>query len=40
MNFIDAAKEVYLEVKAEKTKYALQSCHQTSGQNHDIKIAN
>jgi hypothetical protein len=37
---IDAAKEVGLELEAEKTKYMLLSRHQTVGQNHDMKIAN
>jgi hypothetical protein len=34
--------EVCLELKAEKTKYKYMflSCHQNSGQNHDIKIGN
>jgi hypothetical protein len=39
-SFIDASKEVGLEVKAGNTKYMLLSRHQTLGQNHDIKIAN
>jgi hypothetical protein len=37
---IEAIKEVGLEVNARKTKYMLLSCHQNSGQNNDIKIAN
>jgi hypothetical protein len=37
---IDASKEVGLEVNTEKTKYILLSCHQSAGQNHDLKIAN
>jgi hypothetical protein len=38
--FIDASKEVDLEVNAEMPKYMLLSRHQSAGQNHDIKIAN
>jgi hypothetical protein len=37
---IDAIKEVGIEIKVEKTKYMLLSCHQNVGQNRDIKIAN
>jgi hypothetical protein len=37
---IDANKEVGLEVNAEKSKYMLPSRLQTTGQNHDMKIAN
>jgi biotin operon repressor len=37
---IEAIKEDGLEIKVEKTKYILQSCHQNVGQNPDIKIAN
>jgi hypothetical protein len=37
---IDATKEVGLEVKTEKTKYMLLSCHQNAGQNHNITIVN
>jgi hypothetical protein len=37
--FIDASKEVGLEVNIEKTKCRL-SCHQNVGQNQDIKTAN
>jgi hypothetical protein len=36
----DASTEVSAEVNTEKTKYMLLSCHQNSGQNHNIKIAN
>jgi hypothetical protein len=38
--FIDASKEVDLEINVEKTKYMLLSCHQNVGQNRGIKIAN
>jgi hypothetical protein len=38
--FIDATKEVGLEINVEKTKYMLLSRHQTVRQNRDIKIAN
>jgi hypothetical protein len=36
----DASKEIGLEIKVEKTKYKLLSCHQNVGQNRDVKIAN
>jgi hypothetical protein len=36
----DASKEVGPEVITEKTKYMCMTCHQNSGQNHDIKTAN
>jgi hypothetical protein len=35
-----ASKEIGLEVYTEKTKYMLVPCHQNSGQNRDIKVAN
>jgi hypothetical protein len=38
--FIDANKEVGLEINVEKTKYMLLSHRQDVGQNRDIKIAN
>jgi hypothetical protein len=38
--FIDASKEVGLEINIEKTKYMLLSRHQNVGRNRDIKIAN
>jgi hypothetical protein len=38
--FIDASKEVGLEVNADMTKYMLLSCHQNAEQNHDMKIVN
>jgi hypothetical protein len=37
---IEASKEVGLEIKAEKTKYMLLSCHQHAEKSHDIKTAN
>jgi hypothetical protein len=37
---IDASKEDSLEVNTEKTKYVLLSCHENTGQTHDINIAN
>jgi hypothetical protein len=37
---LDASKEIVLEVNAKKTKYMLMSRHQTTGQNHYIKVAN
>jgi hypothetical protein len=37
---LDASKEVGLEVNTEKTRYALMSHSQKTGQKHSIKIAN
>jgi hypothetical protein len=39
-NFIDANKDVGLEINVEKTKYKLLALHQNTGQNWDIRIAN
>jgi phosphoribosylformylglycinamidine (FGAM) synthase-like amidotransferase family enzyme len=39
-SFIDASKEVGLEVNAQETKYMLLSHYQNAEQNHGIKIAN
>jgi hypothetical protein len=39
-NFIDASKEVGLEVNVEKTKYMSVSRDQNAGQNREIKIGN
>jgi uncharacterized protein YdeI (BOF family) len=36
--FIDASKEVGLEINVDKTKYMLLSHHQNVGQNRDMKI--
>jgi nitrous oxide reductase len=38
--FIDASKEVDLEINVEKTKYVLVSRDQNADQNWDIKIGN
>jgi hypothetical protein len=38
--FLDASKEVGLEVNAEKTKYMLMSRSQRIGQKHSLKTAN
>jgi hypothetical protein len=38
--FLDAAKEVGLEVNPEETKYMLMSCSRKIGQKHSIKIGN
>jgi hypothetical protein len=38
--FIDASKEVGLEVNAEKSKHMLLSLHQNAGRNHNIKTDN
>jgi hypothetical protein len=37
---LEASRDVGLEVIAEKTKYIIMSCHQNSGQNQNIGIAN
>jgi hypothetical protein len=37
---LDASDEVDLEVNTQKTKYIFMSHHQTTGQNHYIKVAN
>jgi hypothetical protein len=39
-SFIDASKEIGLEINVEKNKYMLLFRHQNVGQNRDIKIAN
>jgi hypothetical protein len=33
-------EDIGLEINAEKTKYLIMSCHQNSGQNQNIRIAN
>jgi hypothetical protein len=38
--FLGASEDVGLEINAEETKYMIMSCHQNSGQNHNIRIAN
>jgi hypothetical protein len=38
--FIDASKEVGLEINVDKTKYMLLSRHQNVAQNRDMKIVN
>jgi hypothetical protein len=35
---LDASKEAGVEVNAEKTKYVSVSHHQTTGQNHYIRL--
>jgi hypothetical protein len=37
---LDASKKAGLEVNTEKTKYMSMSHHQTTGQNHYIKLTN
>jgi hypothetical protein len=37
---IEASRDVDLEINAEKPKYTIMSCHQNSGQNQNIRIAN
>jgi hypothetical protein len=37
---INSSKEVGLEINTKKAEYKLRSRHLTSGQKHDIKIAN
>jgi hypothetical protein len=39
-SFVDASKEVGLEINVEETKHMLLSRHQNAGQNRDMKIAN
>jgi hypothetical protein len=36
----EAGRDIGLEISAEKTKYMIISCHQNSGQNQNISIAN
>jgi hypothetical protein len=36
---VEGAKETDMEGNTEKTKYMLLSCHQNTGQDHDIRIA-
>jgi hypothetical protein len=37
---LEASRDIGLEINAEKTKYMIMSCHQNSGQNQNIRIAN
>jgi hypothetical protein len=37
---LEVSRDVGLEISAEKTKYMIMSCHQNSGQNQNIRIAN
>jgi hypothetical protein len=37
---LEASRGISLEIKAEKTKYMIMSCHLNSGQNHNIRIGN
>jgi hypothetical protein len=37
---LDASWEGGLEINTEKTKYMAMSCHQNSGQNHNLLITN
>jgi hypothetical protein len=38
--FLEASRDIVLEISAEKTKYMIMSCHLNSGQNWNIRIAN
>jgi hypothetical protein len=38
--FLEASRDVDLEINAEKTKYMIMSRHSNSGQNQNIRIAN
>jgi hypothetical protein len=38
--FLEASRDVGLEINAEKMKYMIMSCHLNSGQNQNIRIAN
>jgi hypothetical protein len=35
---LDVRKEVGLEVNAEKIRYMFMTCHQTTGQSHNMKV--
>jgi hypothetical protein len=37
---LESSKDIGLEIKAEKTKYMIISCHANSGHNQNIRIAN
>jgi hypothetical protein len=37
---LETIRDVGLEINAEKTKYKIISCHQNSGRNQNIRIAN
>jgi hypothetical protein len=39
-SFIEASRDIGLEINAKKMKYMIMSCHQNSGQNQNIRIAN
>jgi hypothetical protein len=38
--YLEANRNIDLEINAEKTKYMIISCHPNSGQNQNIRIAN
>jgi hypothetical protein len=38
--FLEASRDIGLEINAEKTKYMIMSRHPNSGQNQSIRIAN
>jgi hypothetical protein len=38
--FLEASRDICLEINAEKTKYMIMSRHPNSGQNQNIRIAN
>jgi hypothetical protein len=40
VSFLEASKDIGLEINAEKTKYMIMSRHPNSGQNQNIRIAN
>jgi hypothetical protein len=37
---LEASRAIGLKINAEKTKYMIMSCHPSSGQNQNIRIAN
>jgi hypothetical protein len=39
-SLFEVSRDVGLEINAEKTKYMIMCCHQNSGQNQNIRIAN
>jgi hypothetical protein len=38
--FLEASRDIGLEINAEKTKYMIMSCYPNSGQNQNIRIDN
>jgi flagellar hook protein FlgE len=38
--YLEASRDIDIEINAEKTKYVIMSCYLNSGQNQSIRIAN